>query len=104
MAIISKSYSPLNPQPKFKLIDGIPHTRHIVFVFTTDSNDPMQSLAFQDWKNTEAGTWVIDHIKEVDFYLDSDYSTMLNKCAIVGYFEDKRWTEYCLKFIDTVGK
>lgn len=93
--------STLGSTPQFKVIDNEIYERRILYRFSTEfSGEPWQTTQYTQWVNSEAGQWATQNVKDIGMTMREDFSTLFTHCAVVGYVSGKRWTEYCLKYID----
>lgn len=87
-----------------KLIDGKVHTYHKVVVHTFllgDVEDPELYAAepILNWQQTPAGKFVMEHAVETPVFKSQlDYQNYGYKYAIIAILEEKKLTEYYLKF------
>jgi len=101
MAIANINQQSLASMTKFKLIDDEIYERRILYRFSTEfSREPWQSTQYAGWVDSEAGRWAAQNVKDLGITMREDFSTLFTHCAVVGYVSGKRWTEYCLKYID----
>jgi hypothetical protein len=93
-----------------KVIDGKVYTYHKIVVHTfllSDVDDPGIYAAgpIWDWQQTEAGKFVMEHAKEKPaFHNQLDHQSYGYKFAITAVLEEKKLTEYYLKFGKPVHK
>ena len=89
---------------KHKLVDGKVLTYRKVVVHTfllSDVEDPEIYAAgpIWDWQQTEEGKFVLEHAEEEPvFHHQVDYQNYGYKFAITAVLEEKKLTEYYLKF------
>lgn len=87
-----------------KLIDGKVYSYHKIVVHTfllNDVEDPNLYAAepIWQWQQTEAGKYVMEHaVEQPVFHSQVDYQSYGYKYAITAILEEKKLTEYYLKF------
>ena len=92
-------------QPQFIVVDNCILERHrvdvIKFVAWDDNAVPtMTEWHLGKWCESERGDWCCNHGHNLVHLLSHKFSSNETLIAIHAYFPPKRWTEFCLKFLD----
>ena len=53
-----------------------------------------------EWQQTEHGKWVMEHTIDPTFHIMQEPIHYGYLISITAHVEPKRWTEYCLRFVD----
>jgi len=97
-----KSSSSIYTQ-KFHIINGDIYERKVVHRFVMSySDDPLIVVAepIYKWQQTEKGKWVMKHGIDQVFHCQSEPMTYNQNVIITAMITPKRWTEFCLRFVD----
>lgn len=83
--------------------DEVYERRRIHQLRISDVEDPELYAAHPiwEWQQTEKGVWVMAHTYEPTFHIIADPITYGYLISITAHVTPKRWTEYCLRFIDS---
>lgn len=88
---------------KYQVYDNEVYERHVVHRFNMgDVEDPEIYVAqpILDWQQTEKGQWVMKHGKDPQYHMNLEPITYGYQVLITSHITPKRWTEYCLRFLD----
>ena len=88
---------------KFIVINDEVYERKRVHQFRMgDVEDPGLYAAhpIYEWQQTEHGKWVMEHTYEPTFHIIQEPITYGYLISITAHVTPKRWTEYCLRFVD----
>ena len=94
---------PKKSMMQFKVFDNECYERRTVHTFQMgDVEDPDLYVAqpIHEWQQTELGAWVMKHGRDPTYHVHPDYLNYGYRIVIVAWITPKRWTEYCLKFLD----
>jgi hypothetical protein len=91
--------------PKFITYNNEVYERHLVdrlSVATWKQNDvpTMTEWTLSKWSETEKGQWINEHGVRLHHLSHDNLSSNEIHIAIYVYITPKRWTEYCLRFLD----
>lgn len=92
-------------QPQFMMIDNVIMERHLVDTLVFIPWDikavpTMTEYCLSKWSEGDKGVWISEHGHNLFHCSHNDISTDDIKLAIYAYLPPKRWTEYCLRFLD----
>jgi len=90
---------------KYQVYDDEVYERRTVHRFTmSDVEDPELYVAqpIYEWQQTEHGKWVMKHGKDPQYHMNMDPITYGYQIIITTHITPKRWTEYCLRFVDKI--
>lgn len=95
----------ISKNEKFKIFNNEIYERHVLFRYFFDCEviEQGQRILY-NWIKTPAGDWCNTYSKQIEITTTPDYLTNQTSCVVTGYISPKRWTEFCLKFIDTLEK
>jgi hypothetical protein len=88
---------------KYQVYDNEVYERRTVHKFSMgDCEDPEIYVAqpIYEWQKTEHGKWVMEHSRDPTYHLMADQFNYGYAVLITAHITPKRWTEYCLRFID----
>ena len=89
---------------KFIVVNDEVYEEHFVHSFRMgDVEDPEIYCAqpIYDWQQTDHGKWVMQHSVDPTFHINADPMNYGYNISITAHITPKRWTEYCLRFIDS---
>jgi hypothetical protein len=95
--------TPVKQTNKYQVYDGEVYERRNVHKFRLgDCEDPDVYVAqpIYEWQQTEHGKWVMAHGRDPTYHLHADPITYGHLVLITAHITAKRWTEYCLRFVD----
>lgn len=78
------------------------HRVHKIKFTAWDKNavPTMSTYTLSNWCETEKGEWIHAHGVHITHLSHTDISSDETILVIYAYFTPKRWTEYCLRFLD----
>ena len=84
------------------LNDEVYERKHVHKFRMGDVEDPELYCAhpIYEWQQTEHGKWVMQHTHEPTFHIFQDPLNFGYIISITAHVTPKRWTEYCLRFVD----
>ena len=85
---------------KYHVHDDEVYERRVVCKFTmNDVEDPEIYVAqpIYEWQQSEHGKWVMQHSKDPQYHMYTDYQTFGYNVVITAHITPKRWTEYVLR-------
>lgn len=90
---------------QYQVFNNEVYERRVVHKFRmSDCEDPELYVAqpIYDWQQTDHGKWVMTHGREQQYHMNMDPITYGYQIVITAHITPKRWTEYCLRFVDNV--
>lgn len=93
------------PTQKYMLHDDEVYEKRVVHRFSlSDVDDPEIYVAqpIYEWQQTEHGQWVMKHGKDPQYHMYMEPVTYGYQITITAHITPKRWTEYCLRFVDRI--
>lgn len=89
-------------KPKFFVDNNEVYERKFIAKFSmADCDDPEIYVAepLLKWQESEQGSWVMKHGRDPTYYIHADPITYGYQVSITAHISQKRWTEYCLRFL-----
>lgn len=91
--------------PQFMVIDDIIMERHRVdtLIFSSWHQNAVPTMTeyyLSKWSESEKGAWISQYGHNLFHCSHSDITSDDIKIVVYAYFSSKRWTEYCLRFLD----
>lgn len=82
--------------------DEVYERRRIHQFRMADVEDPELYAAqpIYEWQQTEKGKWVMEHSIDPTFHVNVEPISYGYVISITAHITPKRWTEYCLRFLD----
>jgi hypothetical protein len=90
-------------QNQFKVHNDEVYEKRRVHSFKMSDVDDPELYAAQpiwEWQQTDHGKWVMTHSLDPTFHVMSDHLNWGYRILIEAWITPKRWTEYCLRFVD----
>jgi hypothetical protein len=90
---------------KYQVYDDEVYERRVVHKFRlSDCEDPELYVAqpIHEWQQTEHGKWVMKHGRDPQYHMNVEPITYGYQVLITSHITPKRWTEYCLRFVDNI--
>ena len=88
---------------KYLVVNDQVHERRTIHSFMMgDCDDPEIYCAqpIYEWQQTEKGKWVMEHTYEPTYHIMADPISYGFRVTITAHITPKRWTEFCLRFLD----
>lgn len=73
-------------------------TFHEFTMGDVDDVDVYVAQPIYEWQQTEKGKWVMANASDLKYYTSPDPSTFGHRVTIRGELEEKRATEFCLRW------
>jgi hypothetical protein len=91
----------------YMLHDDEVYEQHRVHSFSMGDVEDPEIYAAQpiyDWQQTDHGQWVMKHGRDPTFQIIPDPISFGYRVVITAHVTPRRWTEFCLKFVDEINK